>query len=163
MVFCLMIKLKISCVIVIVSSSAPSISSALIPLLSADSPFLRLPIAIISSFLVNSGCVCFAHRLEYYRQHSHKCFLVLLHCPSRIFFHRSHLNIDLCRISRIRGQCLFLVASMFPVLFLMCVMKYFFFSCCLNTCDRYYSFGFFKNLLYFLMSFGSFVVPDFPV
>ena len=39
----------------------------------------------------------------------------------------------------------------------------FLFSCCLNACDRYYSFGFFKNILYFLMSFGSFVVPDFPV
>ena len=47
MEFCLMIHLKISCAIVIVSSSAPLISSALIPLLSADFPFLRLSIAVI--------------------------------------------------------------------------------------------------------------------
>ena len=41
-----MIKLKISCIIFVVSSSAPLILSALIPLLSADFSFLRLLTAI---------------------------------------------------------------------------------------------------------------------
>ena len=39
--FCLMIKLKSSCIRVIVFSSASLISSTLIPLLSADFPFFR--------------------------------------------------------------------------------------------------------------------------
>ena len=55
MEFCLMIRLRSSCIIVIVFSRAPLTSSALIPLLSADFPFLRLPNAPVSSFLVNSG------------------------------------------------------------------------------------------------------------
>ena len=55
MEFCLMIRSKSSCIRVIVFSRAPLTSSALIPLLSADFPFLRLPNAPVSSFLVNSG------------------------------------------------------------------------------------------------------------
>ena len=38
-------------------------------------------------------------------------------------------------------------------------MRTFCFSC-LNACDRSYSYEFFKSTLYFLMSFGSFVVSD---
>ena len=55
MEFCLMIKLKISCIIFVVSSSALLRSSALIPLLSAAFPHLRLSVAIINSFTVSSG------------------------------------------------------------------------------------------------------------
>ena len=57
------------------------------------------------------------------------CFAVSL-----VLSHRSYLSIDLCRISRIHA-----------------------FSS-LNACDRSYSCQLFENILYFLMSFGSFVV-----
>ena len=54
MEFCLMIKLKISCITVIVASSALLTSFTLIPLLSADFPRFRLSIPAVNSFLVNS-------------------------------------------------------------------------------------------------------------
>ena len=104
MEFCLMIKLKISCVIIIVSSSAPLISSALIPCCPLISPFLRLSNAVISSFMVSSG-MCLP---------CCKCLQVLLRCPSRLFFDRSYLSVDLASTLAMPS----LVASMFPDLFL---------------------------------------------
>ena len=146
-----MIKLKISCIIIVVSSSAPLISSALIPLLSllsGDFPFVRLSIA----------CVCLAHRLQHHRQHGRKCYKILLHCPSRLLFHRSHLSEDLCRISRKCWHCLSsLLRWMFPDSFLKCALRN---VSGLGLCDRSYAFDFSKNIEYFVVSFGSFVVSD---
>ena len=109
--------------------------------------------------MVNSGLFLSRSSSSFHhRQHGRKCIQVFLRCPLRLFFHRSFLSTD------IRKNCAnvlaipFLVASMSAVLFLICVISII--LCCLDSRGRFSSLKLFKNTLYLLMSFGSFVVSD---
>ena len=87
----------------VVSSSAPLGSSAVFPLLPVDFPFLRLPIAILSSFMENSTmCLSCSSSSRFFIIVSiiTNVFKFFLCCPPHLFFHRSYLSVYLRTISQ---------------------------------------------------------------
>ena len=133
MELCLMIKLKISCVMFVVSSSIPLRPSALIPLLFADFPFLRLSIAIIISFMVNSGMYLSCSLLSISSSTWLQVFSSLA-SPSFSSF-LSLILLEKRSLQYFANMLVmpFLVASMFPPSFLTWVMRVF---SGLDACDR---------------------------
>ena len=155
MEYLLMIKLKTSCIIFVVSSPAPLRSSALISFAVCRFPSLETVnrnIQFVHGKFWDVFVLFIVFNLVHHSQHGHKCLQFFFRCPSHLFFHRSHLSIDLRRVFANVLTIPFLDASMSPASFLTSVIRLFSFL------SGYSPFSCLLHLLLSLIPFSIFLL-----